>query len=131
MVSFQSIVSIVIQLNNYPRFVCFSFNYKWSGVFYTGHIFVHLKPVPHDRTCGAYEPEDKINFSYAEGKSIQHQFWLSIAQKSGNFMIFLSLRFFVKSILGILEVQIFRFDTFRGFEFEFLCNFALFEAKNY
>ena len=82
----------------------FSFNYKWSGVFYTGHISVHLKPVPHDRTCGAYEPEDKINFSYAKGKSIQHQFLPSTAQ-SENFMIFLSLRFFVKSILGIIEVH--------------------------
>ena len=59
-----------IHFNKLPLFVCFSFNYKWSRVFASGHIFVHLKPVPHDRTCGAYEPEDSINSCYAKGKFI-------------------------------------------------------------
>ena len=42
-----------------------------------------------------------------------------IFAQCGNFMIFLSLRFYVKSILGILEVQNLSFDTFRGCRFWF------------
>ena len=45
-------------------------------------------------------------------------------------MIFLSLRFYVTSILGILEVQNLPFFTFRASEFCILCIFALFEGSN-
>ena len=46
----------------------------------------------------------------------------------GNFIIFLSLRFCVKSILGFLEVKIFHFNTFIGSEFWFIWYFAIFEG---
>ena len=50
----------------------------------------------------------------------------------GNFMIFLSLslRFYVKSILGIVEVKNLPFFTFRGYEFWLLYIFALIEGWN-
>ena len=49
----------------------------------------------------------------------------------GNFMIFLYFKFYVKSILRILEVQNLPFNTFRGPEFWFLWIFGLLNAEIY
>ena len=49
----------------------------------------------------------------------------------GNFRIFLSLIFYVKSKLVIFEVQYDHFNTFRGSEIWLLWIFAVFECWNF
>ena len=54
-------------------------------------------------------------------------FWLGKITQCGNFKIFLPLKFYVKSILGILEVQNLPFfDSFRGSAFWLFVNFCTF-----
>ena len=49
----------------------------------------------------------------------------------GNFKIFLSLRFYVKSIWGFLKCKIYHFNTSIGSKFWFLWIFSLFEGWNF
>ena len=51
-----------------------------------------------------------------------------VFSQCGNFMIFLSLRFYVKSLLGILEMQNLPFIIFTRSEFGPFFIFTLFEG---
>ena len=62
--------------------------------------------------------------------TISRKIWSAEFFLCENFMIFVSLRFYVKSILEILEVQICHFNLCRSSEFGFLWLFALFEGWN-
>ena len=52
------------------------------------------------------------------------------SSQSGNFIIFLSLRFYVKSNFGIPDVENCHFNTFTGSEVWFFMNFYNFEGWN-
>ena len=94
----------------------------------------HFWWISNFQNCPQFDQVWVTSFQNYQTYILKNKFYVLGHCKSirqcGKFIIFLSVRFYVKSILGILELQILPFNTFRDSELLFLWIIALFDGWN-